>query len=134
MRFRTHLIALAVAAVLPVLPGTVRADTSLSADEIVGLEVEGALGEELGQIAAVNESPQGETTLLVEASGMLDVGHAFFTVRKSELSPGEEEDVLVYPRTAADVIRHIRKDRQVAGHQAPARARHADRQVAERPE
>lgn len=132
MRFRSHLIALTVAAALPFLPGTVRAETSLPADQLVGLEVEGALGEELGQIAAVNQTPQGETTLLVEASGMLDIGHAFFTVRKSELSPGEEEDVLVYPKTAADVIRHIRKERQVAEHKVPARP--ADRQVAERPD
>ncbi|ALG70856.1 hypothetical protein VY88_04755 [Azospirillum thiophilum] len=116
MRFQTMLASLALAATLPF----VHAESALAADpraadDLVGIEVTGLLGEELGQIVSVSPATNGKgDAVLVEASGMLDVGHRFFTVHRSQLSPGEDVDTVTYKKTAQDVIRRLHTDTQVA--------------------
>lgn len=83
-------------------------------EDLVGIEIEGVLGEELGQVSAVSEKADGDAVLLVEASGMLDLGHAVFTVRRSQLKPGPADDVLTYPVTAADIRRQVHDANRVA--------------------
>lgn len=116
MRFQTLLASLALAATLPFAHiESVQAADPRGGDDLVGLEVTGLLGEELGQIVSVSPSPDGkDISILVEASGMLDVGHRFFTVRRSQLSAGEDEDTVTYKKTAQDVIRRLHADTQVA--------------------
>lgn len=116
MRFQTLLAGLALAATLPFAHvESAQAADPRTGDDLVGLEVTGPLGEELGQIVSVSPSTDGkDTNILVEASGMLDVGHRFFTVRRSQLSPGEDVDTVTYKKSAQDVIRRLHKDTQVA--------------------
>lgn len=109
MRFHPRLFAIAAAATL-----CTPAALAASAEILVGTEIEGAFGEELGQVSAVSESTDGDAVILVEASGMLDLGHAMFTVRRSQLKPGPAEDVLTYPVTAADIRRTVRGANSVA--------------------
>ncbi len=83
--------------------------------DLTGVEVIGPLGEELGQIAALSTPRTGaDATVLVEASGMLDVGHRYFTLRRSQLSPGEYADTVTVTITAADLRHRLRTDSQVA--------------------
>lgn len=116
MRFQTLLAGLALAATLPFAHvESVQAADPRAGDDLVGLEVTGLLGEELGQIVSVSPGADGkDTSILVEASGMLDVGHRFFTISRSQLSPGEDVDTVTYKKTAKDVIRRIHNDTQVA--------------------
>ncbi|MBP2299598.1 hypothetical protein [Azospirillum picis] len=116
MRFQTMLAGLALAATLPfaIHESALAADPTTD-DDLVGIEVTGVHGEELGQIVSVAPAERGsDATVLVEASGMLDVGHRFFTVHRSQLAPGEDVDTVTYKKTAKDVIRAIRNDSQVA--------------------
>ncbi|CAO3422991.1 hypothetical protein [Azospirillum doebereinerae] len=115
MRFRLAFSAIIMAAALPfAIPGAAHAADPAS-DDLTGLEVTGLLGEELGQIASVSDKTDGkDATVLVEASGMLDVGHRYFTLHRSQLSPGEDEDTVTVKATAADVLRLIRNDTEVA--------------------
>lgn len=117
MRFRHAFATLALVATLPfAIPESARAADPAHDKDLTGLEVTGLLGEELGQIASVTDTPDGkDATILVEASGMLDVGHRFFTVHRSQLTPGEDVDTVTYKATAKDVLRQIRNDTQVAG-------------------
>ena len=117
MRFRHAFATIALVATLPfTIPESARAANPAQDRDLTGVDVVGLLGEELGQIASVTETPDGkDATILVEAGGMLDVGHRFFTVRRSQLTAGEDEDSVTYKATAADVIRLIRNDTQVAG-------------------
>lgn len=116
MRFQTLLAGLALAATLPFA----HAESALAADprggdDLVGVEVTGLLGEELGQIVSVSPAAHGkDDSILVEASGMLDVGHRFFTVHRSQLTQGEAEDSVTYRKTAEEVIRRLHSDTQVA--------------------
>lgn len=116
MRFQTMLAGLALAATLPFT----HAESALAADprggdDLVGIEVTGLLGEELGQIVSVSPAATGkDDSVLVEASGMLDVGHRFFTVHRSQLAPGEDVDTVTYKKTAEEVIRRLHSDTQVA--------------------
>ncbi|ANC92001.1 hypothetical protein A6A40_08830 [Azospirillum humicireducens] len=116
MRFQTLLTGLALTATLSIA----HAESALAADprggdDLVGVEVTGLLGEELGQIVSVSPASSGkDDSVLVEASGMLDVGHRFFTVHRSQLTPGEAEDTVTYRKTAQEVIRRLHNDTQVA--------------------
>ncbi|MCG5239101.1 hypothetical protein ACIU1J_07230 [Azospirillum doebereinerae] len=117
MRFRLAFSAIVMAAVFPfAVPGSAHAADPARSHDLTGLEVTGLLGEELGQIASVSDATDGrDATVLVEASGMLDVGHRYFTLHRSQLSPGEDEDTVTAKATAADVLRLIRNDTEVAG-------------------
>ncbi|CBS87477.1 hypothetical protein [Azospirillum lipoferum] len=116
MRFQTMLAGLALAMTF----SFTHAESALAADprsgdDLVGVEVTGLLGEELGQIVSVSPAATGkDDSVLVEASGMLDVGHRFFTVHRSQLAPGEDVDTVTYRKTAEDVIRRLHSDTQVA--------------------
>ncbi|MBP2231373.1 hypothetical protein J2847_004685 [Azospirillum agricola] len=116
MRLRNAFATLVVAATLPFAwPESALAGESLHARDLTGLEVTGLLGEELGQIASVSETTDHkDAVVLVEASGMLDVGHRYFTLRRSQLSPGEDEDTVTVKVTATEVVRRMRDDTQVA--------------------
>ncbi|SMH57950.1 hypothetical protein [Azospirillum agricola] len=116
MRLRHAFATVALVATLPfALPESAHAEESLRTRDLTGLEVTGLLGEELGQIASVSDTPNHkDAVVLVEASGMLDVGHRYFTLRRSQLSPGEDEDTVTVRVTAADVLRRMRDDTQVA--------------------
>ena len=116
MRFQTMLAGLALATTLSFAHAeSARAADPRSGDDLVGVEVTGLLGEELGQIVSVSPAAKSkDDSILVEASGMLDVGHRFFTVPRSQLSPGEDVDTVTYKKTAKDVIRRIHNDTQVA--------------------
>ncbi|BAI72831.1 hypothetical protein AZL_021930 [Azospirillum sp. B510] len=119
MRFQTLLAGLALAVTLPILTAlpieSARAEDRSAGNDLVGREVTGLRGEELGQIVSVSPSADGrDLSILVEASGMLDVGHRFFTVRRSQLSPGEDEDTVTYRKTAREVIRRLHTGTQVA--------------------
>ncbi|PWC31331.1 hypothetical protein [Azospirillum sp. TSO35-2] len=122
MRFQNTLASLVLAATLSFVliesggPGAAWAADPKTGDDLVGTEVTGLLGEELGQIVSVAPTPDGrDSSVLVEASGMLDVGHRFFTVRRSQLAAGEDVDTVTYRKTAADVLRQLRNGTQVAG-------------------
>ena len=82
---------------------------------IVGTEVEGLLGEELGQVVDLVVGADGRLAgAVIEASGMLDVGEARFTVPWRQLMPGSVDGVLAYPVTGPDTLDLIRR-RQQAG-------------------
>lgn len=116
MRFRLAFSAIVMAAILPfAIPQPAHAADPSRTRDLAGLDVTGLRGEELGQIAAVSDTPDGrDATVLVEASGMLDVGHRFFTLHLSQLQPGEAEDTVTAKATAEDVLKLIRDDTQVA--------------------
>jgi sporulation protein YlmC with PRC-barrel domain len=116
--FRPLLLGLAIIATmrLTVAPPAAAQEAAMPADDLVGLEIIGSRGEELGQIAAVTGTADGgDAMVLVEASGMLDVGSRYFTVRWSQLAHGEDADALTYQGTAKDVLQLIGTDTQVAG-------------------
>lgn len=117
MRFRHAFTILVLAATLSAAAGDLaRAADPAREHDLTGLEVTGLLGEELGQIASVSGAPDSkDATVLVEASGMLDVGHRFFTLHRSQLRVGEDSDTVTAKATAADVLKLIRNDTQVAG-------------------
>lgn len=116
MRFRHAFTALAVAATLSFAVDSARAADPAHEHDLTGLEVTGLLGEELGQIASVSGAPDSKNaTVLVEASGMLDAGHRYFTLRRSQLGAGEDADTVTVKATAADVLKLLRNDTQVAG-------------------
>ncbi|UKJ72803.1 PRC-barrel domain-containing protein [Azospirillum brasilense] len=72
---------------------------------IVGTDVEGLLGEELGQVVDLVVGPDGRLeSAVIEASGMLDVGEARFTVPWHQLMPGSVDGVLAYPVTGPDTL------------------------------
>ncbi|AWJ82941.1 hypothetical protein TSH58p_05045 [Azospirillum sp. TSH58] len=82
---------------------------------IVGTEVEGLLGEELGQVVDLVVGPDGRLeSAVIEASGMLDVGEARFTVPWHQLMPGSVDGILAYPVTGPDTLDLIRRQQQAA--------------------
>lgn len=116
MRFRHAFMTLVLTATLSFVVDSASAADPACEHDLTGLEVTGLLGEELGQIASVSGAPNSkDATVLVEASGMLDAGHRYFTLRRSQLGVGEDVDTVTAKATAADVLKLLRNDTQVAG-------------------
>ena len=128
MRLRAFLATLAVTAFLafgpaqaqtprdPALPGGwsyASLYQGWRAETMIGTEVEGLMGEELGEVVDLVISPDGRLeTVVIEASGMLDAGQARFAVPWTQLMAGSIDGTLTFPATSTDVLMMIRNDPQ----------------------
>ncbi|MBP2314955.1 PRC-barrel domain-containing protein [Azospirillum soli] len=83
------------------------------ADTMIGTEVNGLVGEELGEVVDLVISPDGRLqSVVIEASGMLDAGQARFSVPWTQLMAGSIDGTLTFPATSADVLTIIRNEPQ----------------------
>lgn len=83
------------------------------AERMIGTEVEGLAGEEVGEVADLVISPDGRLeAVVIEASGMLDAGKARFAVPWTQLMAGSVDGTLTFPATSADVLGIIRTAQQ----------------------
>lgn len=73
------------------------------ASGLIDAVVFGANGEELGEVKDLLVGPDGRLRALsIEASGMLDIGPALFTVPWRDAAPGPEPDTVSLPVTAEE--------------------------------
>jgi len=81
------------------------------ASGLIDAVVFGANGEELGEVKDLLVGPDGRLRALsIEASGMLDIGPALFTVPWRDATPGPEPDTVSLPITAEEATALARAD------------------------
>ncbi|HYH19995.1 MAG TPA: PRC-barrel domain-containing protein [Azospirillum sp.] len=81
------------------------------ASGLIDAVVFGANGEELGEVKDLLVDADGRLrALAIEASGMLDIGPALFTVPWRDAAPGPEPDTVTLPITAEEATALARAD------------------------